>query len=155
MIRSKIDAWLNESKSDLIKNYDRLGLRASGQWAKDLETKTEVNKHTYKIKILGSNYTGVLETGRKPNENQGSLKAWVGWAGSTFLKDWVKRKGINASPYAIAWKIGREGIKVPNQYNLGGLVSDVMTRDRIDKLINDIGLVVLGDIKSDVIKQFK
>jgi len=154
-IKEKIDNWLNESKTDLIKNYDRLGLRASGQWANDLETKQSATGNGYKITISGSKYSGVLESGRKPNTNQSGLKAWVGWAGSTFLKDWVKRKGINASPYAIAWKIAREGIKVPNQYNAGGLVTDVMTKGRFNKLMKDIGMIILTDVKSDVIKQFK
>lgn len=154
-VQEKINGWLNESKKDLINNYNRLGLRASGQWEQDLETQSEINSNGYVVRILGSKYTGVLESGRKPNKNQSNIKAWVGWAGSTFLKDWVQRKGINASPYAVAWKIAREGISVPNQYNAGGLVSDVMTRARIDKLIKDIGFVILGDLQSDVIKQFK
>ena len=154
-VQQKIDAWLNESKLALIQSYDSKGIRASGNWANELEGKSEIGLSSYNVKILGAKYTGVLTDGRKPNENQSNLKVWVGWAGSTFLKDWVQRKGINASPFAVAWKIGREGIKVPNQFNPGGLIDDVMTRQRINKLIDQIGFVILGDLKSDVIKQFK
>ena len=154
-VQEKINIWLNDSKLALIQSYDSKNLRASGNWPNELEGKSEIGLTNYKVQMLGSAYTGVLENGRKPNANQSNIKAWVGWAGSTFLKDWVQRKGINASPYAVAYKIARKGITVPNQFNPGGLVSDVFKIERINKLISDIGFVILTDLRSDVIKQFK
>jgi hypothetical protein len=154
-VSDKINEWLSQSKKDLVANYDKMGLRNTGAWEKALESDLVVSGGNYKATILGASYTGALENGRKPNSNQANLKAWVGWAGSTFLKDWVKRKGLNISPFAIAWKIGREGITVPNRFNAGGLVSNVITKDSIEKLIKEVGMVMLGDLKSDVIKQFK
>lgn len=151
----KIIKWLDETKADLISNYDRLGLRASGNWANDLETGFIQNKTGYKIFIKGSQYTGVLEYGRKPNSNQENLRSFVGWAGNTWLKDWVQKKGLNISPFAIAYKIGREGIQVPNKFNKGGLVNDVLTKERIDKLVNELGMVYIESIKSDLLKQYK
>ena len=155
MIEQKIKDWLNESKVYLIANYDRLGLRASGRWAQELETIYKQTSKGYNLQILGEQYTGVLETGRKPNTDQDNIRAWVGWAGSTFLKKWVQNKGLLINPYAVAYKIAREGIEVPNQHNAGGLVSDVMTTERINKLLNDIGGVLANELKSDIIKQFK
>ena len=104
--------------------------------------------------MLGAPYTGIMETGRKPNEKQdkGSIKAWVGWAGNTFIKDWVNRKGLSINPFAIAYKIAREGIKVPNHYNPGNLISDVITNERIEKLSNSISNIIVTNLKSDVIK---
>ena len=156
-IYDKIKDWLNDVKKDLIVNYDRIGLRASGNWVNELEDRITETSKGYNATLLGARYTGVLETGRKPNTKQDkdSLRAWVGWAGSTILKDWVQRKGTSVNPFAAAYKIAREGIKVPNQYNTGGLVSDVITDSRIQKLTEGVSNVLIGEIKSDVIKQFK
>ena len=93
-----------------------------------------------------------METGRKPNINQENIRAWVGWSGSTILKEWVKRKSISANPFAVAYKIAREGITVPNKYNKGNLVSDVITKERINKLLKNINNAIITNLKSDVIK---
>lgn len=156
-IQDQIQFWLTETKFMLIKEYDSRGHRASGNWANELEDKITTTNNGYNASILGTKYTGIMETGRKPNINQdkGSIKAWVGWAGNTFIKDWVNRKGLSINPFAIAYKIAREGIKVPNHYNPGNLISDVITNERIEKLSNSISNIIVTNLKSDVIKQFK
>jgi len=154
MIEDIVNKWLIDTKKDLFNNYIKLGLKASGDWGNSLESKSEVTSTTINAKILANDYTEQLENGRQPNKNQSpeALKAWVGWAGSTFLDKWVKDKGINVNPYAVAWKIAREGWKVPNRYNKGGLVSDVITNDKIKELTSQLLLFKVDQIKSDVIK---
>lgn len=149
--------WVDETKKDLIENYTRLGLRASGKWANELDDEIAEKDNVLHIKIKGADYTYQLENGRTPNRDQSkeSLKAWVGWAGSTFLKQWVSDKGINISPFAVAWKIAREGVRVPNTYNKGGLVSDVITNEKVNELVNSIGIATLASLKSDVINELK
>lgn len=153
-IKENIQAWLNEAKVNLEKEYLTRGHKASGNWATQLEDRITETNTGYRAEILGAPYTGIMETGRKPNKKQDAdnIRAWVGWAGSTFLKEWVKRKGISANPFAIAYKIAREGITVPNKYNKGNLVSDVITKERIDKLLQNINNAMITDLKSDVIK---
>ena len=149
--------FLEGVKTDLAANYNRMGLRASGQWERELEVQVEQIPSGLRGRILGADYTWYLEHGRRRNANQGedSLRAWVGWAGSTFLKEWVERKGIPASPFAIAWKIAREGVRVPNRYNTGGLVSNVITDDRINEFAANLNNWFIEDLKSDVLKTFK
>lgn len=156
-LKESVDNWCKNTISDLGKNYNRLGLKASGQWQKDLESKTEVSDGKINVKIFGSQYTGALTKGRSPNKKQDkdSIRAFVGWAGNTWLKDWVTRKGINASPFAIAYKIATEGVKVPNPNNPGTLLSDVFTKDRIGLLLKGISDVIKVDIKSDLVKGLK
>jgi len=152
-----VEKW-SDGTIDLLKqNYNKLGLKASGKWANDLESQNKISTTNINIKILGSNYTYYLENGRLPNKNQDktALQKWVGWAGSTFLKDWITQKGINANPFAVAWKIARKGIKVPNANNTGGLVSDVITKQRIQILLDDLKAFYVSDLKSDIIKQLK
>ena len=148
--------WSKDTINDLNANYNRLGLQASGNWGKELEDRNTVTESRIRIQILGSSYTGALVSGRSPNRNQSddSIRAFVGWAGSTWLNDWVEQKGISASPYAIAYKIAREGIKVPNANNPGTLISDVITEDRIDLLLKSIGQVVTVNLRSDIKKLF-
>ena len=157
MIQEIIDKWLDKTENDLIENYDRLGLRASGSWAKSLEQFKQFDGNIIKIGIKANDYTIYLEQGRQPNasQDQEKLKAWVGWAGSTIIKDWVDSKGININPYAIAWKIAREGWEVPNRHNAGGLVSDVLTRDSIDDLNKSLTLSIIEEFKSDIINKIK
>lgn len=152
-----INEWNSETKGDLIKNYDRLGLRASGNWAESLEEFNNKSQSGFVFGILGEEYTGAIENGRRPNSNQDpdALKKWVGWAGNTIIKQWVEDKGLSISPFAVAWKIAREGWSVPNRFNAGGLVSDVVTDERIAELNKKLSLFFVGEIKSSIIKGLK
>jgi len=76
--------------------------------------------------------------GRKPNRKQDglSIRKWVGWAGSTFLKDWVEAKGISISPYAVAYSIARKGNSLyPNGSTL---ISDLINETLVNNLKNDL-----------------
>jgi hypothetical protein len=55
----------------------------------------------------------------------------------------------------IQRKIGTEGIKVPNKYNAGGLVTDVLTNERINDLIKNVGNAILAKQKSDILTSLK
>lgn len=151
-IKDRIEDALNVMQRDLVANYDKLGLRSSGKWATDLENFYSEETTGYKFGILGAKYTGVLQSGRIPNKNQDkeTLRKWVGWAGSTFLADWVENKGLSISPFAVAWKIAREGIKVPNSFNQGGLVSDVINDDSINKFADIIKFSIIENARSEV-----
>jgi len=155
--KSLIQAWATAAEKDLIAKYRALGLKASGNWEQNLRDEIKERSGGYTVTIFAPKYTGVMESGRKPNSNQSpeSLRAWVGYAGSTFLKKWVQDKGINASPFAVAWKIAREGVKVPNKFNPGGFVASVITKERIGELTKDISLFMISRIRSDVIIEFK
>lgn len=143
--------WLDKTKDDLIKNYDRLGLRASGNWAKQLETYIEKKGFSFIIGILGEQYTGAIEYGRRPNLKQDneSIRRFVGWAGSTFIEQWVKDKGLDLNPYAVAYKIANHGWKVPNPYNKGGLLSDVLDKN-VEDLKKQLYNAQIEDIKTQV-----
>ena len=157
MIETIINTWLDGVEVDLVDNYNRLGLRASGRWANSLEQFNEGTGGQYRIGIKGEQYTNQLENGRRPNSRQDkdSIRRWVGWAGSTFIKKWVDDKGLNISPYAVAYKIAQEGWKVPNKHNAGGLVSDVVTSKRIEELNKSMSIFFVDTFKSNVIAALK
>ena len=146
-----INKWLSEVKSDLIDNYYRLKLKASGNWPNQLKEDLIIGKDKYNAIIWGEKYTGAIEYGRLPNKNQDSksIMAFTGWAGSTFIKKWVKDKGLNLNPYAVAYKIAKEGWKVPNRFNEGGLVSDVMDK-KIPELEKTLVFGFVEQIRTDL-----
>lgn len=158
MLSSKdtIEFWLGHVKSDMITSYVQKGLKASGKWEQSLETKVSETSTGYEAVITGQKYTGAMLYGRSANTNQSpeSIKAWIGWAGSTFIAQWVKDKGLNLNPYAVAGKIAKKGIKVPNQYNDGEFLKDVINDERIKELGKDLGKEMLNNVSSDVIKDF-
>ena len=91
---------------------------------------------------MAPRYAGVMLFGRRPNFNQDpkAIKRFVGFAGSTFLKDWVKNKGLSINPYAVAYKIARKGIAEPTPPN--GLVTEVVN----DEAIKELGKRLAKDI---------
>lgn len=149
-LESKITEVLEKGKNDLIKSYSSKGLRASGKFERSLETFFNENNNGFSFGILGANYADIMQNGRLPNRNKDSIRKFVGWAGSTFLKDWVKDKGLTVSPFAVAWKIAREGIKVPNRFNPGGVISDVINDSFVEEFKQIIKFYQIESVKSDV-----
>lgn len=92
----------------LIPRFMELGMNASGQWLDTLQTEYD-GKRVGKIK--GQMYTQFLTKGRNPNQNQDpeALRRWAVWAGNTFIKEWVKNKGLVADPIAVAMSIAKKG----------------------------------------------
>ncbi len=112
----------------LIPKFRELGMPASGEW--------EQNVHAKGNEIWGRDYTEYLALGRGPNNDQSpeALKAWVGWAGSTILAQWVQDKGLNINPYAVAWKIAREGT---SYYPEGTDLLEVLESQEVAEYITD------------------
>lgn len=104
-----------------------LGMNASGEWVQNLEAR--------KDEIWGRDYSEYLALGRTPNKDQSpeAVRRWVGWAGSTFLDKWVKDKGLSLNPYAVAYKIAREGT---SYYPQGTDLLEVLSSDEVGDYIN-------------------
>jgi len=152
MIADKIKEYGNKTVKDLIKSYEDKGLRASGRYARELKSIVTKSGTKTNLKITGPIEAYFMEHGRAPNkvQNHQAVKN-LGW----HLQQWIADKGIDVNPYAAAHKIVYEGIQVPNPHNPGGVISDVVNEDWIDELKKIIGLDVITDIRSDVLKQLK
>ena len=92
----------------LIPKFKELNMNASGKWIASLETERRSNKEGV---IRGIDYSYWLSKGRNPNSDQSpeALRAWAVWAGNTFIKDWVRNKGLAADPIAVAYNIAKKG----------------------------------------------
>lgn len=154
-----IDSWLSKTKDSLIQNYLAMGLKASGNLAEKLETKSEETEYGYRATILGEQYTGALLNGRKKNKNQENIKGFAGWMANKrdgLIYKWCQNKGFATKyAYPIALKIATEGINVPNQYNTGKLISAVITDELISNLIKLVGNAELENFFSGLKQELK
>jgi hypothetical protein len=154
-INGLITEWMEETRVALITEYDRQGLRASGSYAKSLESQVTDNTVSFKAVMKAARHSEFMQNGRDPNTDQSPEAAKRLYP---IILQWVKDKRLNFDKghvFAICLNKVYHGTVVPNKYNPGGVVSNVVTRDWIDILINKISGGFQSQIKSDVIKQFK
>ena len=132
-------------RQELIKAYDEKGMRASGQWANELENVSGLNFG----KLIGLPYSQQLEFGRDGGKA----------SPLDIIKKWIEIKGI---PYEgtlnqFAWKIimkhKKQGWK---REGFGGvdLISEVVTNERMNKIIQKCGISVSDEFVSDILKDF-
>ncbi len=145
--------YLKELKNKLIQKYDELGLRASGEFENELEYKVEKDN----LKILGAPHSYYMDKGR----------ASGGFPPISTIEDWIENKD-NLPPifkekkkqfaFLIARKIANEGIQVPNKYNKGHVVDEVVNSflaEDIHHMIEEFGIENLGRIRASVANIFK
>ena len=121
-------------KNDLIKAYDAKGMRASGKFAESLEVKVQ----GLTAQLWGEDYAQQLETGRKSGK----------FPPINAIEQWIKDKGIanqiqgqisiSSLAFLIARKIANEGWK-RQEYGGVELISSVVTDERIQKIIDEVG----------------
>ena len=148
-----LNEWAERTKQELIDKYKSMGLKASGAFEDGLSTET--NESSTKIWTVPHTWFMVNGRGKNSSQDKEAVRKWVGWAGSTFLKKWVDDNGLSISPFAVAYKIAREGIRVPNQYNDGTLISSVINDNSIERLLSDMGIYVITDIKTEIQKTWQ
>lgn len=124
----------NLLKDDLIKAYDAKGMRASGKFAESLEVKVQ----GLTAQLWGEDYAQQLETGRKSGR----------FPPISAIEQWIKDKGIanriqgqisiSSLAFLIARKIAQSGWK-REEYGGVELISSVVTDERIQKIIDEVG----------------
>src|SRR5690554_376832 len=142
-------------QGDLIAGYDRHGLRASGSFARSLEPVITERPHGYNIKMKAARHSYFMENGRRPNAEKSPAAAKRLYS---IIKQWVQDKGLpfdNRRVFAICLKIVYKGIRVPNRYNPGGVMSEVVTEQRMRQLVRSLGRNILMEFQSFVIKDLK
>ena len=133
--------------------YNALGLPASRRFEKELEPTAEDGPFRKHAIVYGSAYSGALISGRTKNTNQTpeGIRAFVGWAGNTWAKQWVEDKGLTINPFAVAYKIATKGVMVPNAHNSGALLDTALPSDILTEYINTLVGMKLEELRSDVV----
>lgn len=130
----EIEVLLTKLRDDIEASYKAKGLMASGNFAKELKLVVGGNN----AKITAPRYVGAMEGGRIAGKRP---PLWI-------IRKWIEDKnkqGANiplSAAYPIAKLIGEFGIKVPNEHNPGGVVSDVLNPARVLKLQNEIVTII-------------
>lgn len=131
----------------LVAEYDNLGLRDSGNWARQLEGVVENDKGV----IKGAPYTEQLVQGRKPG-----IGPPIG-----ALDDWIKRKlgvtdekKIKSLAYVIGRNIAQNGTTI---YQDGGTdLVEILESPKVNKIFTDlIGDYIRVTISKELIRDFK
>lgn len=132
-------------RQDLIRKYDELGMRASGNWEKSLDTEVKGLKGI----IWGEPYTEQLVDGRKPGKMP---PVWI-------IEKWIEDKGImknitgkisiSSLAFIIARKIGQSGTRYFQQ---GGtdLIDSVITPQRIQLILDDVSEFHINEFTSEI-----
>ena len=145
-----LDNWMQARRIDTIANYERRGQKASGGFANGLiiESRSDGSR------MFAPSYAYQMVNGRRPNSNQDkeAMRKWVGWMGSTILAKWVAEKGLSINPYAVAWKIARQGVQVPNAHNDGKLLEESFPQEKFDELYAGILNIYTVEIVSTIKK---
>lgn len=147
MVDDILKQWMEERRVVLLTNYEPR--KASGKFGESLNIQSEPNRAV----MLGDSHVWYMVNGRQPNKDQSpeAIRNFVGFAGSTFLADWVQQKGLSISPYAVAYHIARNGITVPNAHNDGRLLDDTFTDESVQdlqrRLTNNFVTQITSDIK--------
>lgn len=141
-------------KADIGNEYERLGMRATGDFKEGLEV--QVAPETGKL--LGLPYALQLDEGRKPTSSGGDGKLLKK------IKKWIVDKGIvnnikgdisvSSLAFLITRKIHREGWKREGHGGVN-LISNVVTDKRMQDIINKIGNAMTLSFVSKLEKEFK
>lgn len=150
-----IHKYLEVLKEKLIRKYDELGLRASGKYEDELEGVLTSSGFI----MFGAKHSEYMERGRGTGGDYKKLAPIISeWIDvKTSLPEFFTENKESLS-FAIAYKIANEGIKVPNQFNKGEVVSsvvnDFLAKD-VETLIEEIGLVYFTRFESEISNIFK
>jgi hypothetical protein len=125
-------------KKDLITRYQELGMKASGKW-ENSEINIDASSTNINASIIGESYTEQLIFGRKPGGFP-PTKAIEQWLIDKGIQPIEKSLKISSLAFLIARKIAKEGSKY---YRQGGtdLIESVITPERLDKIINQVGVI--------------
>lgn len=136
--------------ADLTAKYNELGMRASGDWEKGKTVDISERGTVVSGKIEGLDYTEQLQFGRKPGR----------FPPIDAIEKWISDKGIatdipiRSLAFLIARKIANEGTKYFRQ---GGtdLIDSVITPERIDDIISQVGIINVEGIVDGFVKELK
>lgn len=130
----------------LIKKYDDLGLRASGQWANNLEGIVQDGKGV----ILGLDYTEQLVHGRPPGKHP-KIKPLIEWVS---VKLGITGELGVSTAFAVASKIAQEGTEI---YKQGGtdLLEVLDEPETMAAFVSAISEYMAEELRKRILNEFK
>lgn len=154
MIDRIVQREIEAIRRDIIMDYERKGMRASGNLPTTLEIETESTRNRTVSTLYGAAYIEYLERGVEPFDLvEGSAKerGVIAFLARGPIAEWKRQKRVSIPAFAIATKIVRQGWK---RENFGGvnLISDVITPQRVQEILDRIGQQHAQDFIQGVLK---
>lgn len=145
-MNKEVTQLVRQIRDEIVANYYRMRLNASGRFDKE----TEVIEYAGGVKIECPAYIHQMEDGRA--------------AGSfppvSAIRQWIKDKNANAgtdipedAAYAIAYVIKRDGIRVPNEHNEGGVASKILTPEMVQRITVEVYRIVKAEVSTIITKK--
>lgn len=139
---------MDKVRQDIIKLYDQKNMIATGRTAESLEVRMSKTGAA----LWGNENFEQLEFGRKPGnvsiEGTESIKQWI--LARRLINPGYKQYQLNSMAYAIKRKIEIEGFNRANHGGVG-LISEVLTDERLEKIVKYITPELTDYYKSEVI----
>lgn len=123
-------------KLELIASYDAHNLRASGKWEQELEIETTSHSAT----LWGADYTMQMKFG-VPKGARPPLKAIEEWIYHKGIRPLEAKMSVSSLAFLIARKIEMEGSKVFRERKEVKFIEEVITPERIQKIIDKVSAV--------------
>jgi len=146
-----LTSFLNAVSTDIQNKQKEQGRVASG---KSLAA-YEVEVDEFSGKLYGINYVGTLETGRKagrvPKFFRTIILEWMNQKSLFQAESESKRKSI---AYLIARKIANDGTKLHRDGGKSGVLSTVVTEQRINMFSNEILESLQNDTLNQMVAEF-
>lgn len=150
-IMNRLVIEFSKVRADIIENYERKKMRASGSLPKSLTIRAVKNK----VAIIGNKYIEQLEYGRKPSASMPPLQAIYDWIlEKRVFEGAYKEYQIRGLAYVIARKIQQEGYD-RESYGGVGLVSEILTDKRIKDIIDLVGKDLMPIFAGEILTFFK
>lgn len=145
--------YANIIVSKLITTYDEIGIRATGDYEKELETEVTNTR----LIIWGAFHSQFMESGRRSG-GRPPIPSIIRWIENKKNLPPSMIRDKKRVAFAIANKIAKEGVKVPSQYNAGEVISKVINdflANDVYKMIDELGVIWLKRFSSKIDNIFK
>jgi len=144
-------------QQDIVQNAIAAGNNVTG------ETISQIGHEETETKgiLYGPSWVWTLEDGRGPSKNSGSgsgsklqdiIYKWIGDKGVFNITEEREKKSL---AYIIARKIHTEGSVLYRKGGKSGVISNVITDERINAFIETFGIVTYNNFKEEAYKIFK
>lgn len=141
-----IEQSLNRVIEILIRKYDELGMRATGEWADELEGRTAINRGS----IWGMPYTEQLVQGRAPGKRP-PIAPLERWAQAKFG---LSGQQARSTAFAVANKIAESGT---TWYQKGGsdLVEVLESPEVMEAFYGPITEYLLAEVRVTIMEELR
>lgn len=148
-----VQAWLEKRVTELKDNVDK-NFKATGKTRDSITSKIEGDSAIIEGSSLlhfGEFGRGKTKAGSKPGKLRDIIREWIDVKGIQ-PKDGISKDTL---AYLVTRKIHRDGIKVPNKYNEGSILSSVINEKTVSELLEEFGATLIGEFESEILKELE